>query len=346
MITRHFYRLDEVQAALCYAIMKGRPLETAFWVQELLDSDRSQELQQTLIQAWLWFVLVNDPLWIAYLTDPHQAAYRLTITPKDNSLWALCCLLPNPDTLCSNVPPALKNSKATLERYLAIALHQKKAQAACWAALRLASLGPLTLPHPLSPLLADLDPSLQICVSVLLACSPAARTPFGMPDEIRRHLDRWATLLGRRGRRCYGIPQECLYGLTRRGCISQKVSTLGELRGVHDLLVHEKGIGEGGLDAFYAAMFPDDIPDEWSLADQMRSHGAGVLRPSETAISFSRLGAIWFQAESRFAWGFYEWVGLDRVYEGPVGFDRVATNLDAASVEGILDPIRKMRVVE
>jgi hypothetical protein len=111
-------------------------------------------------------------------------------------------------------------------------------------------------------------------------------------------------------------------------------------------LVHEKGIGEGGLDAFYAAMFPDDIPDEWSLADQMRSHGAGVLRPSETAISFSRLGAIWFQAESRFAWGFYEWVGLDRVYEGPVGFDRVATNLDAASVEGILDPIRKMRVVE
>ena len=346
MFTRHFYRLDEVQAALCYAIMKGRPLETAFWVQELLDSDRSQELQQTLIQAWLWFVLVNDPMRIAYLTDPHQAAYQLTIAPKDNSLWALCCLLPNPDTLCSTVPAELKNSKATLERYLAIALHQKKAQAACWAALRLASLGPLDLPHPLSPLLADLDPSLQICVSVLLACSPAARTPFGVPDEIRRHLDRWATLKGRRARRCYGIPQECLYGLTRRGCTHQKDSTLGELRGIHDLLVHEQGIGEEGLEAFYAAVFPDDIPDEWSLTDQMRSHGHGVLRASESAISFSRLGAIWFQAESRFAWGFYEWVGLDRVYEGPVGFDWVAKDLDAASVDCVLERVRKMRVVE
>ena len=346
MITRHFYRLDEVQAALSFAIMKGRPLETAFWVQELLDSGRGKELQHTLIQAWLWFVLVNDPLWIQELTDPHQAAYRLTVGFKDNSLWALCCLLPNPDTLCSTVPPTLKNSKPTLERYLAIALHQKKGQAACWAALRLAALGPLDLPHPLSPLLGDLDPSLQVCISVLLACSVPVKGNMEMPDEIRRHLAHWASLLGRRARRCYGIPQECLYGLTRRGCLSQKESTLGELRGIHDLLVHEQGIGEEALDAFYAATFPDDIPDEWSLSDQMRSHGSGVLRASESGISFSRLGAIWFRAESRFAWGFYEWVGIDRMCEGPVGFDWVATKLDAASAEGILEPMRKMRVAE
>jgi hypothetical protein len=345
MITRHFYRLDEVQAALCYAILKGRPLETAFWVQELLDSGRTKELQQTLIQAWLWFVLVNDPMWIHYITDPHQAAYRLAVAPKDNSLWALCCLLPNPDTLCSNIPVSLKNSKPTLERYFAIALHQKKGQAACWAALRLAALGPLELPVSLSPLLGDLDGSLQICVSVLLACSVAARTPCEIPEEINAQLARWASLLGRRARRCYGIPQECLYGLTRRGCLGQKESTLGELRGIHDQLVHEQGIGEEGLEPFYQAVFPDDIPDEWSLADQMRSHGAGVLRTSESAISLSRLGRIWFQAESRFAWGFYEWVGFDRVFEGPVGFDWVAKDLDAGSVEGVLTPMRKMRIV-
>jgi hypothetical protein len=111
-------------------------------------------------------------------------------------------------------------------------------------------------------------------------------------------------------------------------------------------LVHEQGIGEEALDAFYAATFPDDIPDEWSLSDQMRSHGSGVLRASESGISFSRLGAIWFRAESRFAWGFYEWVGIDRMCEGPVGFDWVATKLDAASAEGILEPMRKMRVAE
>jgi hypothetical protein len=112
------------------------------------------------------------------------------------------------------------------------------------------------------------------------------------------------------------------------------------------LLIHEKGIGEEALDPFYAATFPDDIPDEWSLTDQMRSHGRGVLRASESAISLSRLGSIWFQAESRFAWGFYEWIGADRVCEGPVGFDWVAKELEASSVEGILEPMRKMRVVE
>jgi hypothetical protein len=293
------------------------------------------------------FVLINDPSWIQELTDPQQAAYRLTVASKDNSLWALCSLLPNPDTLCSTVPIPLKNSKPTLERYLAIALYQKKGQAACWAALRLAALSPLDLPHPLSPLLADLDPSLQICVSVLLACSAPVKSSNGIPLEIRRHLDRWATLLGRRARRQYGIPQECLYGLTRRGCLSQKESTVGELRGIHDLLT--QGIGEEGLEAFYQATFPDDIPDEWSLPDQMRSHGPGVLRGKETAISLSRLGSLWFQAESRFAWGFYEWVGADRVYEGPIQFDWVAKDLDcccAGAVEGILVPMRKMRIVE
>jgi hypothetical protein len=111
-------------------------------------------------------------------------------------------------------------------------------------------------------------------------------------------------------------------------------------------MIHEQGIGEEGLEPFYQAMFPDDIPDEWSLTDQMRSHGRGVLRATETGISLSRLGAIWFQAESRFAWGFYEWVGADRVCEGPIRFDWVAKELDAASVEGVLEPMQKMRVVE
>ncbi len=34
------------------------------------------------------------------------------------------------------------------------------------------------------------------------------------------------------------------------------------------------------IEAFYAAYFPDDIPDEWSAADQQKSHGRGC---AETA---------------------------------------------------------------
>ncbi len=34
---------------------------------------------------------------------------------------------------------------------------------------------------------------------------------------------------------------------------------------------------------FYETYFPDDIPDEWSRADQGKSHGGGVLQRGATA---------------------------------------------------------------
>ena len=352
MFTRHFYRYDEARAALLYAIMRGRPLETAFWCQEFLDSGLTEELWATLVEAWLWFCLASNHHWITDRceTDPHWAAYQLAVGPKDNSLWAVLCINPvdMPDTLCANVPPKIELTKTNLERYLSIALHQRKGLAACWAALRLGS-APLS-PLALSPLIG-VPESVLLCASVLWTCSSdVGRTAVPMSEEVQGWIGKWAALVGRRARRAFAVPVECLYGITDRGCMSQKVSTIGELRGIHDLLAAERGIvSDDELEAFYAYAFPDDIPDEWSLEDQELSHGSGILRTGER-LGLAKLGRIWFQAESRFAWGFYEWIGEDRMADdGPLDFQQIGENLNADNtgiVDALLNPFQKLLIAE
>jgi hypothetical protein len=345
MFTRHFYRFDEVRAALLYSIMKGRALEVAFWTQELLDSNLS--VWTILTEAWLWFSLATDPHWITERNDPQLAAYRLASGPKDNSLWAVLCVSPvdMPDTLCANVPKSMPYTKPCLEKYLYLALHQKKGLAACWAALRLG----MDAFKQVTSLSLDLPQPLLICASVLWTCSrsiPEFRP--SMNQEVMSHLAKWSTLSGRRSRRLYEIPMECLYGITKRGCMSQKVSTIIEIRRIHDILAAHI-TDDDALEAFYQATFPDDIPDEWSLEDQRKSHGQGILRTGEQ-LSLAKLGRIWFQAESRYAWGFYEWTKEDRfIEEGPLDFQLIADNLNTDHdivVAALLEPVRKLLIAE
>jgi hypothetical protein len=362
MFTRHFYRYDEVRAALLYAIMRGRPLEAAFWTQEWLDSGLTNELWATLIEAWLWFCLSSNPHWIMdhSKADPHLAAYQLAVGPKDNSLWAVLCLNPQemPDTLCANVPPKIDLTRPNLERYLTIALHQRKGLAACWAALRLGTRSKeLTytsalcenLKSKLSPIICN--ETVLLCASVLWTCSSdVPKMDIPMSEEVLMWASKWSAIVGRRSRRSLAIPVECLYGITNRGCMSQKTSTIDELRTIHDHIIAEQGIrSDDDLEAFYAFAFPDDIPDEWSLEDQSMSHGPGVLRTGER-LSLAKLGRIWFQAESRFAWGFYEWSGEDRVVDegGCIDFQKIGENLNVRCdtvVDELLEPVRKLLII-
>jgi len=191
-----------------------------------------------------------------------------------------------------------------------------------------------------------------------------------MNEEVVGHIRRWIGLTGRRSRRELAIPQECLYGLTQRG--SKRESTIPEIRRIDDRILFEPAgsywhqrLLEGGwtpgwtsddaMEQFYQTYFPDDIPDEWSSKDQEVSHGPSVLRASEVGrLSLAKLGRIWFQAESRFAWGFYEWSGEDKIIEYHSGedrmdFSRIADNLNTSDdtiVTALLEPVRKLLIVE
>lgn len=391
MLTRHFYRLDEVRAALAYSIIRGRVQEAAFWTQELVESDVLQKAWATVLETWLWHALVIDP---AFLTDTfpspevfqsierlHLSVYRLAMVcreQRDNSLWALLVIGTQeglPDRLCTRLPSYEANYTA-LQRYMVGSIFQGKAVGAWWAATKLGFddavrlLNPSPLPAILTSLGLDGEEWRPICVCAQILHQIAAATgsiaipsaPWALPLNLVGHLQAWAAQVGRRTRRLYAIPKECLYGQTERGILPVTQTTVAELRIIEPALSLSpfwnsrfQATDDEAIEAFYATYFPDDIPDEWSLKDQEKSHGSGVLRSSQT-LDLATLGRLWMTAESRYAWGFYEWSsGLElqmelepgcllnhsdigQLYGSTTGVDPV--------VESLLEPIRKMLVVE
>jgi hypothetical protein len=367
MITRHFYRFDEVRAALLYAIMRGRPLETAFWVQELIDTTLYREVWATLVEAWLWFSLATDPNWICDIrlgsdaSHLHLAAYRLCTNPKDNSLWATLLTDLQPDTLCANVPSVLPYSQPCLERYLSLALFQRKGVAAIWAAQRLTGDVQRLLPDssrivPSVLVACGLEGAVSLSAQILFICSRTEGRPtIALPTEIAAAVHHWSALKGRRSRRVFAVPKECLYGLTERG---RGIDTIAEYRRLDDrireettgfwpmaLAPYRQGDPDEALEAFYAAFFPDDIPDEWSAEEAAKSHGIGL---GSADSSLQKIGSLWFQAESRFVWGFYEWPADRPPLQGS-DFHHAARHLNADhgdTVAALLDPVRKLLIVE
>jgi hypothetical protein len=90
MLTRHLYVDTEVEAALAYAILRGRSLEAAFWCDELTDTGLEEAGWTTLLESWLWQALVTCPDWgTTYYKQGSlvDAAHVLCGVPKDNSLW-------------------------------------------------------------------------------------------------------------------------------------------------------------------------------------------------------------------------------------------------------------------
>ena len=310
MFTKHFYRVDEVQAALLYAVKKGRALEAAFWCEELMISGLWTQAWSTLVQGWLWFCLATNPNWIgqSFIEDSgilHQACYSLCQSKKDNSLWAVLASVDTemPDRVCAKRPDGL-TYESDLDAYLCAAICQGKAACAWWA---IQKGGPL---HriPETPLTSCLDMvglrsplwiRIGLCANVLLACTPECAYDTSMNPAIQEQIEKWSLLSRKRQRRVYAIPDECLYGLTKRGCMERTETTLGELYTIQELLYD----GTEDIEEFYARTFPDDIPDEWSLLDQRKSHGSGVLRTGEP-ITLAKLGRIWMTDPCIYWWGF------------------------------------------
>jgi hypothetical protein len=122
-----------------------------------------------------------------------------------------------------------------------------------------------------------------------------------LAPEIATAVAEWQGLLGRRRRRALAVPVDCLYWATARGrTMSVYDSNVKELYRMErsaalwgsefwDEAVAERGgwpavrSDDEVREWFYDTFFPDDIPDEWSRADQAKSHGGGVLQRGATA---------------------------------------------------------------
>ena len=149
-LSRHFYSLDEVQAALLCTTSNNKPDEALFWCKEMLLSGCVGEAISTLFQSWLlntgafrlqwlidaWKLLASDEL---SEDDLLLATYRLTdiyYTQRDSSLWNILVLTAEnpykmPDSVTRKTPPFIP-SEDEKEIYFTRALFQGKAHSAWW----------------------------------------------------------------------------------------------------------------------------------------------------------------------------------------------------------------------
>jgi hypothetical protein len=157
-------------------------------------------------------------------------------------------------------------------------------------------------PHPTQQILYQ-------TAAVLCLCKPVADrdvmfavvAPPHLPYSLKQW-QTWDSVCGSRAARAYAIPTEALHRQTPRGALSKRFTNIDEIRDPLPLLLQgcvfwqrvcrEAGITgititgrlaypcDAILESFVDRWFPDDIPDEWSLADQEKSHGKGC---AETA---------------------------------------------------------------
>ena len=151
-LSRHFYSLDEVHAALTYSSRRNDTIETLFWCQELILSEHIAESISTLFEAWLWHKGPFHLSWLQHawsslrsdtLTsdDILLAASHLSTIPyqqQDHSLWNILALssLYQGERVTPKTPPWISMDIDAEELYFIRALYQGKARSAWWMAQR------------------------------------------------------------------------------------------------------------------------------------------------------------------------------------------------------------------
>lgn len=157
-LSRHFYALDEVEAALSYCSTRNDVKETVFWCQEMLHSGCAVEAISCLFQTWLWD---KGPFCLGWLLDSGVALsadelaesevlvaadrLRSCYALHDHSLWNILFLQRAsasygdcPDRVTPKTPPLDGFSvRSPEELFFVRACYQGKAQSAWWMAAQL-----------------------------------------------------------------------------------------------------------------------------------------------------------------------------------------------------------------
>lgn len=334
-LSRHFYAVDEVHAALAYRTTRCDRSETLFWCQELLLSGYASETISTLFESWLWYKGAFCLSWLVTAErlacdevtedDIRLGAYHLSWKECcDHSLWNILVLTVKgvePERLTPKTPPYLPADAK--EAYMIRAMFQGKAYSAWWMSRHLDDarvwsllrwyavhlcpvyadryLAAFDLLESYVSLLGYSSPEYDVavrCMAVLSLCLSAEQQadswrslPAEIDSSVSSMMEDWSKVVGTTAGRRDTIPIMCLYGNCARGgmkWMDSTVSQLGELeremgdcpfweeaRSAYDLSL------EDSREDFYAR-YVTDVPDEWSEAEKKKSHGGGVLGPTET----------------------------------------------------------------
>jgi hypothetical protein len=155
---------------------------------------------------------------------------------------------------------------------------------------------------------------------------------------------------GRKAARHYSIPSLALYG-TRRGAT---LCTQYHVNGLYDIEKGIKGcpfwdevlqeyqrngrwVSDDALCAFYDLYFPDNIPDEWSKEEKMKSHGQGLLNTGEK-MTLQKYAKIHYMKPCRLALGR---VLIDSRHMGTTIMDAIVL----PTMDIVVTPLRRRYVI-
>jgi hypothetical protein len=251
LFTRHFYNQSEVIAALKRALINKKHEEAAFWCLELIDSAMYDELLEAIFEIYIMNGLPTNTILHSFI----EQVGNFTV---DGALW-LCIDVCN----CIGVKDA--HEKTVLDADI---IQWCGADGKDWF------------------------DAINACGEEYISRIYNGVSYYNRNKEISitqysLNIDTWIKATGKRGRRCMVMPIECRRAMSNldelnrlrlhslEGC--PFYDELFELRGAENI-VRKKAdriiddAEEELLQELYAEIFPDDIPDEWSLSDKCKSH--------------------------------------------------------------------------
>jgi len=387
MLTRHFYESDEVIGALQYTILQGRTLEMAFWMQELTDSNMSYDAFRATVGTWLLYIGANHPSWLTRAlvswrgedVTGQELGINLILCP-DRDVTPFAVLAQQSEPVDRVTGDAGAN---TMEAYFQRAVCQCRVRSAWWAAQDIGYGRVWDLLAEFHEgryrdciqMLRELSKNepIWLCGAVAFVSLLHGRRAdatikwYAVSKELDAQIGQWDTLKGRRARRSVAIPVSSICGYGPRWNIQKSETNLRRLYSFESSVCNDGAgfwwdtmksaglnvatrvwVSDDAKETFYSTYFPDDIPDEWSLADQKKSHGTGTLRPDEVGVSGSRWARCWLPTGASIlgAWGTES--GMHSV------FGRCATYTEierlpvwkCANMEQHLRPVRREFVVD
>ena len=262
-----------------------------------------------------------------------QSALQLSAYSEwDNSLFAVLCST-SVDRVTPRTPP-FANGLDEKMLYLYRALYQGKARSAwgmikcllaeqrdVWTILReygahidvrfQSCIVILERYEDLLGYRSDAYTMVILCLITLMLCLSDAKRNTSFAPCFKQ--ERRSFVIGRKKSRLYAIPSVALYG-TKRG---STLCTMNHFTGLYDVEKgikgcpfwdevlceyqrHGKWVSDDAQTAFYDLYFPDDIPDEWSKEEKMKSHGAGLLHVGDR-MTLHRYAKIHFTKPCRLA---------------------------------------------
>jgi hypothetical protein len=319
MLTRHFYESEDVLASMRMAILRGRSQEALFWCLELIDTNLHKIALQSIIETWMLFYTESN--WILALKNNYslkqqsilEACYTLS-QEKQRTMSSVEILVlefqeKEEEMKREKNVDDFRTAVRTGQCQLAWSLAKFLDSEVVWSAL-------IEFENSNIHWIRSLISSYQIKTPLWLfgiiqwLCIRKEETVQWSPltVDLQKKIKEWKGLQSRRKRRQYTILFPLLYGETSKSSVSKKETTLYRLYSIEKSMCSEEGFWKNvlefsdfdiesgkwtrndSLELFYEKYFPDDIPDEWSLVDQEKSHGKGL---GEEPLSLTRWLRVW-----------------------------------------------------